>query len=107
MEVRFYETPAGSRPVQKYLATLSDRERAAVAESLTAIERDGFKAAGVEFRQVRGKLWEVKASQQRLFYVVIEGPVMVLLEAVKKQGRRARPQDIAVAEKRMREALSG
>jgi len=42
-----------------------------------------------------------------VFYVVVSGPTMVLLHAYKKQGRKAPPREIAVAEQRMREVLEG
>jgi hypothetical protein len=42
-------------------------------------------AVGVDFRQIGGKLWELKirthGSQHRIFYVVLEGNQMILLHA--------------------------
>lgn len=61
MEIRFYLTPAGASPVEKHLHGLDAKERAAVADALTAIEKDGLHAPGVVTRQIDGKLWEVKA----------------------------------------------
>jgi len=52
---------------------LDSKERAAVADALKAIETSGLRAAGVRTRQIKGKLWEIKASQQRVFYVVVMG----------------------------------
>ena len=67
MRVRFFVTASGASPVEKYLDGLDRRERAAVFEALTELEESGLAAPGVAARQIGGKLWEIKASQQRLF----------------------------------------
>ena len=54
-------------------------------------------------RQIKGKLWEIKASQQRVFYVVVMGGEMVLLHAAKKEGQKADRGDVETAELRCRE----
>jgi phage-related protein len=56
-------------------------------------------------RHIEGKLWEIKLSKDRVFYVVIAGPDMMLLHAYKKQGQRAPPHEIETARKRMRAVL--
>ena len=73
---------------------------------LDQIERHGFDAVRVQFRQIEGKLWEIKVSAHRVFYVVIEENEMVLLHAYKKQGQKLpiRERDIAI--RRMKELLS-
>jgi phage-related protein len=104
MKIRFYETAAGQRPVQKYLAGLEVSERAEVAEALDAVQRYGLQE--VEARPIQGKLWEIKVSQHRIFYVLLLGPEMVLLHAYKKQSQKAPPKEIETAKKRMRDLIS-
>lgn len=104
MLVRFYETASGQQPVRKYLARLESNERAEVAEALDAIERHGMDE--VETRQIEGKLWEIKVSRHRVFYVILLGPEMVLLHAYKKQGQKAPKREVATARKRMKDLLS-
>ena len=65
MKITFYRTAGGASPVEKYLVDLDSKERAAVADALKAIETSGLRAAGVRMRQIKGKLWEIKASQPR------------------------------------------
>ncbi|HEX9576543.1 MAG TPA: type II toxin-antitoxin system RelE/ParE family toxin [Myxococcales bacterium] len=103
MKIAFYGTASGASPVEKYLVGLDSKERAAVADALKAIENSGLHAAGVRTRQIRGKLWEIKASQQRVFYVVVMGGEMVLLHAAKKEGQKADRGDVETAELRFRE----
>jgi phage-related protein len=85
VKIAFYRTAGGASPVEKYLVDLDSKERAAVADALKAIELSGLHAAGVRTRQIKGKLWKIKASQQRVFYVVVKGGEMVLLHAAKKE----------------------
>lgn len=105
--VRFYRTSSGASPVEKYLDGLDANEASRVAAALRDIQTNGLDAETVSFRQIDGKLWELRPSQQRVFYVVVEGPGLVLLHAYKKQGQRAPPREIAVARKRMRDVLGG
>jgi len=54
-------------------------------------------------------LWEVRIETRRagyrFFYVLITGPVMVVLHAYKKQGRKAPRHEIGLAKRRMKEVL--
>ena len=107
LEVRFYLSSAGNSPVERYLESLEPPERARVLDALDRIRTDGFGAAGVSTRQIDGKLWEIKVSRYRLFYVTVEGPVVVLLHAYQKQARKAPRAEIDVARTRMKEVLDG
>jgi phage-related protein len=99
----FYRTGGGASPVERYLEDLDARERAAVADALTTIETSGLSGAGVRTRQIKGKLWEIKASQQRVFYVVVARGEMVLLHAAKKEGQKTARIDLKTAESRFRD----
>jgi len=106
MNVIFYRSPSGREPVREFFGDLSIDDRAALADALTAIREHGFRAPGIVFRQIRGKLWEFRilgSISSRVFYVTVHGPMMVLLHAYKKQGQKAPPREIAVAERRLKE----
>lgn len=105
MRVRFYETASGRVPVLEYLDTLQAEEAAGVAEVFVRIERQGLSGSGVTTRQISGKLWEVKISAQRVFYVLVTGPEIVFLHAYKKQGAKAPIREIETAERRLRQVL--
>ena len=108
MEIIFYRTPAGREPVRKYLLSLPLRDRAAAADVLDAIREQGLNAPGVRFKQIKGKLWEFYVegeASQRIFYVVVVGPMMVLLQSYKKEKNKAPIGEIKIAERRMKEVL--
>jgi len=75
-------------------------------EALDEIERRGFDAIRVQFRQIEGKLWEIKVSAHRLLYVAIEREEIVLLHAYKKQGQKFPIKEREIAIRRMKELLS-
>jgi phage-related protein len=106
VKVSFLRTASGRSPVLDYIQGLDKAERARVLAALDQIERYGFDAVRMQFRQIEGKLWEIKITMHRVFYVVIEQGEMVLLHAYKKQGQRMPLREREVARKRMKELLS-
>ena len=103
MEVYYY-TSGKRQPVREYVDALSQEERAVVAAALLDIEEHDLEGTTVT-RHIGGKLWELKITRHRIFYVIIVGPVMVLLHAYKKQGQKAPSRELDVARKRMKEVL--
>lgn len=106
MRVTFYTTTSGRSPVRDYISDLSKPERARLLEVLTQVEQYGFDAVRTQFRQIEGKLWEIKVSAHRVFYVMVHREEMVLLHAYKKQGQKMPLREREVAVKRMKEVLS-
>ena len=78
---------------------------------LKGIQENGTDAIGVEFRQIDGKLWELKikihGKHHRIFYVVLKGNEMILLHAYLKKTQKAPIREIEVAKKRMKSAIGG
>jgi len=44
-------------------------------------------------------------ASHRIFYVVVTGPMMVLLHSYKKQSQKSPAREIKIAERRMKEVL--
>ena len=107
MRVRRYVTPAGADPVAKFLDALAAREAARILAAAQAIEESGLEESGVATRQLRGRLWELKVGQQRVLFVLISGPTMVLLHGYTKGSQRAPKREIETALARMKDVLSG
>jgi phage-related protein len=88
VRVTFFRGASGSSPVLEYVQSLAK------------------PAVRVQFRQIEGKLWEVKIGSHRVFYVIIEKDEMVLLHAYKKQGQKLPVKERDIASRRMKELLS-
>ncbi len=106
----FFESESGRCYVEEFLNGLTTQDRAAVLAVLTDIEEQGFGAVGCQFRQIDGKLWEIKIRASgggyRFFYVTLSGGAMVLLHAYKKKTQKAPRKEVKIARKRMKEVLS-
>ena len=87
---------------------LTKKDRAKILACLKNVEELGFDSPRVSFRQIRGKLWEIKikaSSGFRVFYVGVQKENLVLLHAYQKQSQKAPKKEIEIAEKRMMEVL--
>lgn len=67
--------------------------------------RDGIEALdGLNTRQLKGKLWEIKFSQNRIMYVLVDENNMYMLHACKKQKGKAEQFELETAIQRAKEA---
>ncbi len=109
MLIHFYETTSGRSPVEDFIEALQKPDQARFAEVIVGIEKHGFGYSRVQFKPLRGKLWEVKFSAQgggyRVAYVMVSGEEMVWLHAFKKSSQKTPQKELDLAEKRMKEVL--
>ena len=107
MEIVFYGK--NKRPVYEFISALSSADQAKVIACLKNIEDLGFDCPRVDFRQIDGKLWEIKirgiSGGFRIFYITLKGNKLVLLHAYQKKSQKAPSKEIEVAKKRMIEVM--
>ncbi len=103
MLIAYYTTAVGAQPVRKYIEALEVGDRAKVDAALIQIGRHGIEGSAVNVRPIKGKLWELKVDAQRVFYVVVRGPMMVLLHAYRKQSEKAPQREIDTAVQRFKD----
>ncbi len=108
MKIVFYGKK--KKPVVDFIEQLTSKDQAKILACLKNIEELGFDCPRVEFRQISGKLWEIKiqaaSAGYRIFYVTIQRKTIVLLHAYKKQSQKAPKKEIDIAEKRLMEVLN-
>ena len=112
LSINYWRNPSGRAPVEKYIDSIDNKEeRAEILSLLKGIQENGTDAIGIEFRQIAGKLWEIKirihGNQHRIFYVVLKGNEMVLLHAYLKKTQKAPIKEIEVAKQRMKTVTGG
>lgn len=109
MRVLFYTSASGRHPVEEFIQSLPKGDQARFADVHRGIVEFGLDCPRVQFRQLRGKLWEVKFSAQgggyRIGYVMIDRETMVWLHAFKKTTQKTPTADLDLAERRMKEIL--
>ncbi len=110
MKVSFFSSYSGRCYVEDFIDDLVVGDKAAVIAVLKDVETYGLSAVGCQFRQIEGKLWEIKIEAPqggyRIFYVMISSVEMMCLHAYKKQGQKAPKKELEVARKRLKEVLS-
>lgn len=109
MKIIFYSADNRNSPVLEFIRTLEVKERSKILACLKSIEEMGTDSPRVEFRQIRGKLWEIKIHAQkssyRIFYVLLSKESIVLLHAYKKKSQKAPEKELNIADKRLLEVL--
>lgn len=109
MDVVLYGTSSGRSPVTKFIDEQPLRDQAIIIAVIIGIEQDGLQGKGATFRQLDGKLWEIKikvpSGGYRLLYVMLSANSMMLLHAFKKKTQKTPLNELAVARKRLAEVL--
>lgn len=68
MIIKFYQKQSGKNPVAEFLNDLPSDEIARLAGCLKSVEELGFDSPRVQFRQIKGSLWEIKIKTSRSGY---------------------------------------
>jgi len=102
---RHYETAGGRRPVLGLIRALSDTDKAEVLAAMAEVRRDGTRAA----RHLHEDIYEVRADGERVIYRALfatEGSrsqILLSLVAFTKKTQRTPPEQIKLAERRLRD----
>jgi len=105
MDIHDYITAGGKNVIKEYISTLPMTERREIFKMRHDIILHGF-AAFVELntRQLRGKLYEIKHSSNRIMYVIKDGDNVYFLHACKKQKGKAEKFEMETALRRAKES---
>ena len=109
MNITFYETASGRSPVTDFIDEQPVRDQAVIVASLEGVEEHGFGAKAVQFRQLEGKLWEIKikapSGGYRFLYFTLNKENLVILHAFKKKTQKTPTKEIKTALRRLKEWL--
>ena len=107
MDIYDYTTRGGKNVVTNYIDKLSAKERLEIYDIRQEIRKHGMDAfEKIDTRQLRGKLWEIRVSQTRIMYVIVDTNGVAFLHICKKQKGKAEKQEIEKAlERAKRENL--
>ena len=86
---------------EKELLENTQKEQLEIYDIREEIRKSGLDAfEKINTRQLRGKLWEIKVSQTRIMYVIIDVERVAFLHICKKQKGKAEKKEIETALKR-------
>lgn len=102
---RFYATSAGAQPVREFLINraLPAGDRDEILAAMADVRKNGLEWA----RHLRGDIWEVRATGDRVIYRILfatEGArsqVLLALTAINKKSQKTPQPEIELAEKRL------
>ena len=104
MEIHDYTTAGGKNLIKEYISTRPMDERREIYKMRHDIILNGFSAfQELNTRQLRGKLYEIKHSDNRIMYVIKDGENIYFLHACQKQKGKAEKFEIETAIHRARE----
>jgi phage-related protein len=105
-KIDYYELSSGRSPVEEFI---EEQERQSKAAIFALLERAKVDPVGVS-RHLRGKIYELKAravdGQFRFLYFYWVEKTLLIVHAFKKKTGRTDPDEIELAEKRMKEHLN-
>ncbi len=110
-EVRFYRTPSGHCPVEKFLDSLSGKAAQKVVWALRLVEEVDM-VPGQYLKKLRDtdELWEVRAQYGGSAFRLLgffDGPrILILTNGVAKKTDKIPRREIELAENRRRDHLS-
>ena len=84
---------------------LSVRDRAKINNVLRLLEEFGTDLGMPHARRIKGRLWELRPGDNRLFYFLQIEHQVVILHGYRKRSTKAPEKEIATALRRMQEFL--
>jgi phage-related protein len=104
LRIHDFYTAGGKNVIKEYLSAVPEEERATGYAIRHRIAKDGVEALkAIKKRQIRGKLWEIKFSANRVMYVLADSDNIHFFHACKKQKGKAEKMDIDIAIQRAKE----
>ena len=90
MNIYDYTTSGGKNLIMEYVEGLSESLKAEILDTRQLIYEKGVEAFPLLItRQLYKKLWEIKISQERIMYVILDQESVYFLNICKKQKGKA------------------
>lgn len=93
MKIHDYETQGGKNIIKEYLSGLPETERYIGYHIRHMIVERGMKAIEeLDTKQLKGKLWEIKFSKNRIMYAIADSDNIYFLHACRKQKQKGKAE---------------
>jgi len=108
-QIEFFITENKRNPVLDFINKQEKKDQATILGCLQSVQELGLETPRVKFRQIDGRLWEIKIRTPnggyRIFYMTISKERMILLHAYQKKSQKAPKKEISMATKRLKVVL--
>ena len=90
MKIHDYITTGGKNLIKEYLSELPEEERVIGYKIRHNIILNGLEELKkMNIRQLKGKLWEIKFSKNRIMYIILDEDNIYFLHVCRKQKEKA------------------
>ncbi len=107
--IDFYRGVEGNVPVEDFLVSLSEKDRARIAWTINLLEEYGLQLGPPYVKHLGGKLWElrIRAGRKtyRIIYFAYVGQRFIILHGFLKKTQKTPRRELEVAERRMADLL--
>ena len=104
MIIQDYYTASGKNLIKEYLSSLPEAEMYTGYHIRHKLVEKGLDALHeLDTRQLKGKLWEIKFSKNRIMYIVADANNIHFLHACRKQKGKAEQFELETAIQRAKE----
>ena len=101
MNIYEWQTSGGKNEIEEYFKNTSIYEQAEYYKVKSEIETKGYQAFfHLNTRKLYDKLWEIKISQNRIMYVIVDIDNVYFIHVCKKEKNKTEKVDLNKAIKR-------
>jgi len=104
LHIHDYHTAGGKNAIKEYLSNLPEEERVigyAIRHRIVLLGLDAFRE--LDTRQLKGKLWEIKFSKNRIMYIIADADNVHFFHACHKQKGKTEQYELETAIQRAKE----
>lgn len=109
-EIQFFKTASGKEPIKEYLLSLQKENRNVfeiVLKQIKKLAKEGCLLGMPFVRKIRGDIWELRPSNQRLLYCCLKGNKIIILHAFTKKTNKTPEKELNKAEQRYKLITQG
>ena len=101
MNIYEWQTTGGKNEIEEYFKNTTQYEQAEYYKIKNEIETKGYQAfSQLNTRKLYEKLWEIKISQNRIMYVIVDVENVYFIHACKKKKGKTEKYELDKAIKR-------
>ena len=108
--VYLYSDAEGNVPVEDFLVSLPEKDRARIAWTINLLEEYGLQLGSPYVKHLRGKLWELRIragrSAYRIIYFAYVSQRFIVLHGFLKKTQKTPRRELEIAERRMSDFLT-
>lgn len=109
-KVRFYSTPAGDSPVEKFVDSLDEKAQAKIINTIRLLKDYNIRLGPPHAKKLSSTdLWELRilgGDSLRIIYIAVQDKTFLLLHGIKKKTQKTPVNEVKVALERLREYRS-